>query len=873
MTIRKQGVWLEERYFGGCEEVSRLLVGKAQSHPEGRRYAPDKVADIDHIKLEISFDIPRKKIMGICTTSLAPIGTTVDRLVMDCMELTVDSVKDGRGKGLAFHHDGERLEIQFKAQLPADELTDIVVAYHGHPRVGLYFTGPDEFHPDKAVQIWTQGEDEDSRYWFPCFDYPNEKASSETITTVPEGWTVVGNGEMISAKHNKRAKTRTFHYREEIPHANYLISLACGEFVKILDEWDGIPVEYFVKPGLEEKARRSFKNTPDMLACFSDRFGYRYPYKKYAQVVVEDFIFGGMENIGATTLIDRVLVDDRGALDYEPDDLISHELAHQWFGDLVTCKDWSHAWLNEGFATYSEVVYREHWKGGDDAHYHRHRAAQSYLLRDRIERRPVVTKDYTYPMELFDQHIYEKGSCVVHMLRHVLGEEDYWRVIREYLQAFAGKTVQTVDLITTITRVTGKNLEWFFDQWLYGTGYPEYEVTYAYDGTQGVATLRVDQKQKVENKTPLFRMPVTLSFHGKNGPIQSSVLVNKSHHVFHVKLDEAPLFVRFDPGSHILKSLNFKKPPAMLKTQLEKDPDFFGRIEAAQGLCREGSVDSLNAVGRHLPKETFWAVQAEMASALGENGSLLARDLLIRHLKKMSHPKARRTVVAALGRFRDPKAAKALRPFAEKDPSCFVEAQAALSLGSTLQKGAFEIIEKAVARDSDLDVIREYALAGLSRLRDDRAIPILKQYAAPGPTFRARGAAMAGLARLCKGRDGIKDDARIEIEQYTSDSDYFAKLQAMSALEALGETAALPEIQRLANREADARMKITARDVSLSLRKGKTRGEEVNALRKDLEKLQNHNRSLADRIEKLEASLPKAKQPEKKKKPRKGKKN
>ena len=850
MSIRRKGACFAGTYFGeaGLERAFAI----ATAPPEGKSYAPDKLVDVIHIRIEIGFDLPKKAVLGKVTHTVAPIQDGLRRLVLDCCELTVDGVTDGSGRALKFDHDGAKLTVFFSKALSRCDRTDVAITYHGTPRKGLYFTGPSADCPGTQVQVWSQGQDEDSRFWFPCFDYPNEKATSESIVTVPEAWTVVGNGKLLSVKGDRRAGTRTFHHRESVPHVTYLISIACGEFAKVEDRWHGIPVEYYVKPGQAEMVRRSFSRTPDMLEHFSKTFGVDYPYEKYSQVVVEDFIFGGMENISATTLIDRCLLDERAALDYEPQDLISHELAHQWFGDLLTCKDWSHAWLNEGFATYSEVVYREHWRGDEDAHQHRLLQMQAYLDRDRSERRPIVTKAYTLPMELFDQHIYEKGALVLHMLRRVLGEEPFWASIREYLTAFRGQTVQTEDLIGVITRVTGMNVEWFFDQWVFGAGFPEYEVAYAWDDEKKTATLTVDQKQKVEKQTGLFRMPVTIKFHGRK-PHEQTVEVKEAHQAFTFHIEAKPDFVSFDPGCHILKKLTFKQPAEMLKARLRKDPDWFGRAEAARMLCRDGSRDALDSVGKALLKDPFWGARVEMAAALGENGSLHARDLLVSGLKTPDH-KVRRAVVSALGRFQDEIAAKALARIAKGDPSYYVEGEACLALGATKQPLAFDILKDAAGRPSHRDIVRTCACSGLARLRDDRAWPILRACAAPGGHPQGRMAAMRAMAALAKGRDPYRTEIREELERFLKDPNFFAKFGALMSIEILDEPAAAGAVEALRFRESDGRLRANSRDIARALREGKSKGEELVALRSDIEKLREEKRSIEDRLGKLEAA-------------------
>ncbi len=856
MTIAKGG-WLEGRYFGGDAGGARAELPSSEL-VETRRYAPDKAVDILHIKIELGFDLPRKGLVGRCTTTLSPLADGLTKLELDCAELTVDAVADGEGRRLAFDHDGARLTVRFPRPLHKGVAADVVVAYHGRPRAGIYFTGPSKESPRKAVQVWTQGQDEDSRHWFPCFDYPNEKATSETLVAVPESWTVVGNGQLLSVTHDKKRREKVWHHRMDVPHVSYLISVACGEFVKVEQTWRGRPVQYFVKPGLEALARRAFARTPDMLEHFSERFGVEYPYPKYSQVVVEDFIFGGMENISATTLIDRCLPDARAALDYEPDDLISHELAHQWFGDLVTCKDWSHAWLNEGFASYAEVVYREHWKGEEDAARHRLDQMAAFLERDKAVRRATVTREYALPMQLFDAHIYEKGGLVLHMLRRLLGETDFWACVKAWLETYAGQTVQTEELIALITRVTGKNLEWFFDQWVFGAGYPELEVKASWDEDHRSAVVTVDQKQKLDGGKGLFRLPVTLRFHGKKKTEERAVEVAEAHHQFTFPLEERPEFIRFDPGCQLVKKTTLKMSLAMLKAQLERDPDWTGRAEAAHALAAEGSAEAVEALAAALGRDPFWGAAVEVAAALGENGSVAARDALAGGLA-IQNPKVRRAVAKALGRFQDEAAARALAPVARKDPSYFVEAEANLALGATRHPSGFAVLAASAKKESHVDVVRAYACAGLARLRDDRAFPILRACAAPGGRPQGRMGAMRALAALARGRDPQRDIVRQELESCLRDPDFFAKMGALQSLEILDEPSAAEAVDNLRSREVDGRLVINSRDIARRLREAKGKGDEVAVLRTDFDKLREENRTLRDRIEKLEKLLPAAK--------------
>ena len=388
-----------------------------------RRYAPDRAVDIRHTRLEIVLDPEVIAIQGTVTHHFTALADDADRLHLHAGELTIESVRDEAGAELAFRHAGEDLFIELPRALAFDEPGVVTVHYRGTPRRGIYFIHPDAAYPRKAYEAWTQGQDEDSRYWFPCFDHPTEKFSSEILARVPAKYTAVSNGA-LQGKTPHDDGTVTWHWSQAAEHSAYLVTLCVGEYEEILLGDDPVPMPVYVPPGHRAIAERAFGRTVELVRHFSERFGVDYPYEKYAQVVVQDFIFGGMENTSATTLIDIVLYDDRAALDFDRDDLIAHELAHQWWGDLLTCREWPHAWLNEGFATWSQALWREHAEGPDAEAYERFGWLSTYLAEDAREyRRAIVDRRFEEPIDLFDRHHYEKGGLVLHMLRKERGED------------------------------------------------------------------------------------------------------------------------------------------------------------------------------------------------------------------------------------------------------------------------------------------------------------------------------------------------------------------------------------------------------------------------------------------------------------------
>ena len=811
----------------------------------------DRVCDIKHVKLELVLDVDNKRLVGTATHVLAPINDGLRTLEFDAAELQVTAVKletegSSAGAPLSYSQEDNKLLIVLDAPRKAGEELALGIEYECTPRRGLYFNAPDDAYPDRPRQAWTQGEDEDSRYWFPCHDFPNERFTSEIIVTVPGDWNTISNGKLISVKDHGPAKT--YHWSQDKPHPNYLMSLVAGEYAEIRDQWNGVPILYYSPPGREADSRRAFDKTPRMMRFFAQKIGVPYPWDKYSQVTVADFIFGGMENTSATTMTDSLLHDERSQLDYSTDSIVAHELAHQWWGDLITCRDWSHGWLNEGFATYFDLLFKEHDLGTDEFRYGVYRDATSYLQEDsRRYRRPIVSNVYNQPVDLFDRHLYEKGALVLHMLRFVLGDELFWKALRHYCAKHQGGSVTTEDLQRAIEESTGKNVDWFFHQWVYQGGHPNLKVSYAWEEDSKTAQITVSQTQSADELTPIFRMPLRVAFATTDETRELRMNLSQKEQTFYFPLDEKPRMVQFDPGYWCLKTLEFARPKEMLLYQLKHDGDVIGQIQAAEELAKLGAPDCVDALKEAVMGDAFWGVQAEAARALGTIKSESAMDALI-ECTRVPHPKARRAVVTALGEFKEEAALKALLPFLEHDESYFVEAEAARSVARTKQPNAFSHVSHVLGRPSFNDVITLQALSGLGELDDERAIPLAKEWAAYGKPPRVREAALSCLGQLGEGKPGVVEF----LVDYVDDPWLRARSGAVGALQELKDDKAINALSRRIPRELDGRVVRRCREAIEAIRRGKDRGDDVRKLREDLEKLQGENRKLTDRLEKLE---------------------
>jgi aminopeptidase N len=819
------------------------------------RYPRDRVVDIKHVRLDVSLDLDNKRIAGRVAHTFTPLNDGLTALDLDAVELVIGSVTSASGVALAHSLSDGRLHIELPAPKNSGEEETVTVEFSGSPRRGLYFIGPDGNYPWKRLEAWTQGQDEDSRHWFPCYDYPNEMATTELHVSVREPFTVISNGELRGVDAGPEGM-RTYHWHQEVPHVTYLTSIVAGEYVEIRDEWDGIPIMSYVPPGREEDGRAMVKNTAEMMKLFSERTGIRYPYAKYSQAVVQDFIFGGMENVSATTVTDLILYDEKARLDQDGDYLLAHEIAHQWFGDLLTCRDWSHGWLNEGFATFFELHFTEHSKGRDEFLYAIQMEIDSYLSEAGTYRRPIVTNVYNAPLDIFDRHLYEKGGLVLNMLRVMLGETMFWKAIRRYALSRRGSNVVTTDLQRAIEESTGRNLDWYFDQWVYGAGHPEIEGSYAWDDATKSVKLSLKQTQSGERVAEAFRIPLRLGFRLESGETHTTTVeMTDREQTFYVSPATKPKWLNLD--GEVLKTLKLERPGEMLRAQLAEDEDVLGRVDAARALGKQSDKESIAALGAAAREDAFWGVQAEAARALGAIRSNAALDELLASVD-VTHPRARRGVVRALGEFREERAAQALARIADQgDPSYYVEAAATGAIGKTRSPLAYSALERGLAKDSQNDVIRINAFDGLGQLRDERGVQLGIEWSRYGRPPNVRGAAAASLGQLGKiVPENRKDEIVDHLITLIGDPWLRTQLAAINALAELKATKALPDLDRAVQSALDGRVARTARIAAKRIRESGDRSEDARKLREDVDKLTDENRTLKDRLDAIEARLP-----------------
>ena len=832
------------------------------------RYGPDKTVDVLHIALDVEPDLNQRHMKGSCTTTIEALDDEVASLRLDAVDLFVDAVHGGVDGGpLRFTSTSVSVTVFFDPPLPAGTRTAFTIDYRvDHPRRGLYFTGPTAREPRKPMQAWTQSQDQDARMWFPCLDYPHEKQPTTTTITVREGLFALGNGALVERRDADRRSI--FRYDQELPHATYLMTMVAGEFVEVRQPHPRVPVFYYVPPGREADGERSFGKTPQMIDVFEDVIGVPYPYARYSQIAVADFTFGGMENTSATTQTDRTLHDERAHLDFSSDPLVSHELAHQWFGDLVTCRDWAQAWLNEGFATYFEAVFAQADLGWDEYLYTVHRFVVRYLSEDSARyRRPIVYNVFRDPIELFDRHLYEKGAAVLHMLRGELGWDRLRRVFRRYVRDNAQRNVETLDFVRAIEAETGRNMRGFFDQWIFRGGHPEVKVAYRYDLERKAVVFDVTQTQGIDADHPPYQFELRLGIVPSlgteprslrdagdaplDGEIRRSVRVERAAESFVIPCDAEPALVRVDPGAYVLGTFDFAFEAEMLVAMLTSDPDPLARVRAAQALAKKETTFARAALANALVDEPFWGTASEIAAVLGNLNDTRAERALIDALGRLEHPKVRRAIAVALGAFRDRAAADALLGL-RNDPSYFVVAAAYHALGRTRDPRAYDALVAGLATPSWSETIAGGAAEGLAELADERAVTLLIDLARESGEEALRRRAAGALARAGQLLEPQRTRIVDALVQLLDEPSLLMRSSVVAACELLGDPRALAALDRLAT-VAEPSLRRDAAEAALRIREGQRVPAEVAQLRADLESLRAEQRGMVERLVAIEA--------------------
>ena len=721
----------------------------------GRKYARDRRADIVHLKLDVTPDFAKRTVSGMATLRFKPVALPLDKLELDAVDLKISSIT-AVGAQVAEHQvTADKLIIIFAKAIAPDAEATVTVTYSAQPDHGLYFRTPEMGYKAGDTQVWSQGEAEEHRFWFPSHDYPNERFTSEVICHVPKGMQVISNGTLQSEKPGGDGLV-AFHWLQDKPHVNYLIAMAAGYFHRLDDKAGTLPLALLVPPSHTTQAANAFADTGKIIDFYQKEISVPFAWDKYYQVYCLDFIAGGMENTSCTFEAADMLFNSDTEQLRSLHELDAHETAHQWFGDLVTCRDWSHLWLNEGFASYYTVLYEEKKLGTDAMKYALWKEAQQVFQAN--DTRPIVWRDYGDPMQQFDSRAYPKGAWVLHMLRSQLGADLYRKCIKTYLERHRNSIVRTEDLQDVIEEVSGLSFDQFFDQWLFHGGVPELKVDYSWDAASKQARISVRQTQKLSEQVRLFRVPLPVGFAipGQKEQLRVKADVSKEVEDFYFHLPAQPELVRIDPDYTVLAKIAFNPPGAMLDKQLHSD--ILGRLLAISSLD-EKHIDKL---GKALREDSFYAVRAEAAKALAKITEPEARAVLISGSNSQPDARVRKTIVQSLAALNTAESQDALWKMAQSEKNPDILASIIETWGARPGDAAVATALRAHLNGTSYNNTLQLAAIKALRAQDDEsAVPDVLARLQSINDLRGRDAGVAfdALAFLARRPTNSKRDA------------------------------------------------------------------------------------------------------------------
>lgn len=681
-------------------------------------YAPDRTCDLTHIAITLDVDYPNRTYMGHVENTMVPLQNGISEVrlmagtILQIGKVTVD------GNPTKYRRDGKSLFIATPG-IQKGKAIKIAIDYSAKNSRAQSFGGQGGFHwiekrangPDTRVGFWTQGETEYNSDWAPTWDYPNDLTTSEETCTVQADWNVIGNGVLKYDRLSEDKKRRTFHWDMRQPHATYLLTLVGGPFDMKKDKWEGVDLWYVVPKGQGQYIDATFGDTKDMLSFYSKILSVKYAWPKYAQNAMYDF-GGGMENVSATTLGENELTEERAGFRTAAS-INSHELGHQWFGDLVTCKDWGDTWLNESFATVMQFLYFEHSRGKNAYDREIDNAMTEYFAEARRYKRPISTKMYPNGDAMFDSHTYPKGGVVLHTLRRYLGDENFFAGLNLYLRTWRHTPVESAQLRRAMTEATGINCEPFWAQWLEKPGHPV--LDYAWTQMEGKNVLTVKQTQDTSDGTPVYDIQTVAAVIGADGKtVNVPIHLSKTEESF--SLPEGALgAVVLDPNHDFLREIpNLHWSDAELPLILRYAPNCDDRNQAmVKLLSGTPSDDNVHLVADAVraDKELFPVFRSIRPLA-----NLQRADLRPLYLEMLNHPSyERRTeAVQALGRLpQDPATTQRLRDLInDKSPIPTVIA-AIQTLDRWDAKGNADVFKKALTIPSRNDRIKRAAQLAL----------------------------------------------------------------------------------------------------------------------------------------------------------------
>ncbi|WP_345992503.1 M1 family aminopeptidase [Chryseobacterium sp. Chry.R1] len=661
----------------------------AQTETSGRekvyRATHTKVTELKHTKLKVNFDYQKEQMNGEEWLTASPYFYPTNQLVLDAKSMLIHEValdNNGKKSPLKYEYKDDVLTITLDKTYQKDQDYTVYIKYTSRPNEvkqegsaaindakGLYFINAQGKDPDKPTQIWTQGETESSSAWFPTIDKPNQKTTQEIYMTVPEKYVTLSNG-LLKDSQKEANGLRTDHWVMDKRHSTYLFFMGVGDYAIVKDKWKNIPVDYYIEKEYEPYAKQIYGNTPEMIEFFSKKMGYDYPWAKYAQISGRDYVSGAMENTTATLHGSDILQKPGQLIDENKwEDTIAHELFHHWFGDLVTAESWSNLTVNESFANYSEYLWNEYKYGKDQADYHQMSDVNMYIHNPADFNKNLVRFNYDSREDVFDLVTYQKGGGILHMLRNYLGDDAFFAGMNDYLKTNEYKNGEAHQLRLSFEKVSGKDLNWFFNQWYFGSGHPKLSYSYTFEPVKKQISLVISQSQEQP-----FQFPLAIDVYDNGKPKRYNVWVNaEAKNTFNFDVSKTPDLVNINADGILVSEITETKTPEQNLIQFNGSKEFKSRYTALKAIKDQ--------VGKN-PAAT------KLLSAALKDPYFRVRMKAL-ELMDLSNPEQAKALAADVEKL------------ATNDPKTLVQGAAVAALAKTKDKKYLPVFEKGVGAVSN----------------------------------------------------------------------------------------------------------------------------------------------------------------------------
>lgn len=820
-------------------------------------YPADLTLEPVHLDIDLHVDVLGHSASGTVTHTLRANAGDVSSITLNAVDLDIESVTSPDAE-LTHRYDGRELTVTFAKPLAKGDERKLAIKYRVEkPATGLFFFGPCEKYPKRPIYAATDHETERARHWLPTIDLPNVRPTLDFHLRANADYTILANGALQNEETHDDG-TKTVHWHLDHPCPSYLTCFAIGDFVRCDDgEHDGKPIAYFTsKYFTAEDLKRGFGRTGKMLDWMTKKLDSKYPFPKYFQFALPEF-GGAMENISLVSWADYFVMTETMAqeMTWITDQVNLHEMAHTWFGDHIVCRDYANAWLKESWAVFIETLWLEDSKGVEEGQYDFYSNCQAYFNEaDNSYVRPIATRKFDHSWKMYDRHLYPGGAARLHMLRHDLGEDVFLAATRDYVKTFGNRTVETDDFRKIMEEHSGRSLGKWFDQWIFGKGYPKLKCSYSHDKDKGEFTISIEQTQVDKKKgVGLFDFTTEVGWFIDGKMHTQTLRIHERKHSVVVKVEGEPEIVRIDPKARSVCGIEFNPGDEMLRKQLTDSEDVIGRILAANELAKTGKRKNVAAVLDHYKNEKFWGVRVRMVQALGKAGTQSAVEALAEIVGYETDGMVCESALRALGEYRDPLVIEAAEKFLDSGPNLHRARGAAYDiLGAQRGNAPLDRLLEAAKTPSAYGWEQSGALRALAGSRNKDALPTIEAALKYGADDRARPAAAMSLGAAAKMQDDATQAHATEVlVDHLRDPIGRVQKAAATGLVRLGATSAIGKLHAFKATVSDQE----ATDIDAQIRAIRASAKpKAKADEKEMDKLRDKLRKLEDRLEKLEAS-------------------